>query len=159
MLSEAASSTIFWVFGMTRPGIEPRSPGPLANTLLIRLMARYYVERKTLVIFKNWFYRYISRSISLGSYCSFKFWFKYSENKMLSETELRRWQGTVWVIANNEAFWLCVAGTAVWGSIFTELLSKEKSQVEQYQSMFGVNSVVSLVSELDVSFSLFGNFE
>ena len=27
------SSTIFKVFGMTRPGIEPRSPGPLANTL------------------------------------------------------------------------------------------------------------------------------
>ena len=26
---------------MTRPGIEPRSPGPLANTLLIRPMARY----------------------------------------------------------------------------------------------------------------------
>ena len=26
----------FWVFGMTRPGIEPQSPGPLANTLLIR---------------------------------------------------------------------------------------------------------------------------
>ena len=25
------SSTIFKVFGMTRPGIEPRSPGPLAN--------------------------------------------------------------------------------------------------------------------------------
>ena len=23
----------FWFFGMTRPGIEPRSPGPLANTL------------------------------------------------------------------------------------------------------------------------------
>ena len=31
----------FWVFGMTRPGIKPRSPGPLANTLLIQLMARY----------------------------------------------------------------------------------------------------------------------
>ena len=30
-----ASSTIFWVFGMTRLRIEPRSPGPLANTLLI----------------------------------------------------------------------------------------------------------------------------
>ena len=26
----------FWVFGLTRPGIEPQSPGPLANTLLIR---------------------------------------------------------------------------------------------------------------------------
>ena len=25
----------FWVFGMTRPGIEPRFPGPLANTLTI----------------------------------------------------------------------------------------------------------------------------
>ena len=28
----------FWVFGMTQHGIEPRSPGPLANTLLIRPM-------------------------------------------------------------------------------------------------------------------------
>ena len=36
VLRNAASSTIFWVFGMTRPGIEPRSPVPLANTLLIR---------------------------------------------------------------------------------------------------------------------------
>ena len=25
---------IFWVFGMTQPGIESLSPGPLANTLL-----------------------------------------------------------------------------------------------------------------------------
>ena len=25
-----------WVFGMTRPGIEPRWPGPLANNLIIR---------------------------------------------------------------------------------------------------------------------------
>ena len=39
MLSKAASSTIFWIFGMTWPGIELRSPGPLANTLLIRPMA------------------------------------------------------------------------------------------------------------------------
>ena len=23
----------FWVFGMTQPGMEPRSPGPLMNTL------------------------------------------------------------------------------------------------------------------------------
>ena len=36
MLSKEESSTIFWVFGMTRPGIEPRSPGPLANTLTTR---------------------------------------------------------------------------------------------------------------------------
>ena len=40
VLSKAASSTSFWVFGMTRPGIEPRSPGPLANTLTIELRSR-----------------------------------------------------------------------------------------------------------------------
>ena len=34
-----ASSTIFWVFGMTQHGIEPQSPRPLANMLLIRPMA------------------------------------------------------------------------------------------------------------------------
>ena len=33
----------FWDFGMTRPGIEPRSPGPSANTLKIRPMARFSV--------------------------------------------------------------------------------------------------------------------
>ena len=36
------SSSIFKVFGMTRPGIEPRSPGPLANTLTAGPMSRYY---------------------------------------------------------------------------------------------------------------------
>ena len=32
----------FWVFGMTLPGIEPRSRGPLVNTRLIRPMARCF---------------------------------------------------------------------------------------------------------------------
>ena len=36
MLSKAASSTIFWVFGMTRLGSETWSLGPMANTLCIR---------------------------------------------------------------------------------------------------------------------------
>ena len=36
VLSKGVSSTIFKVFGITRPGIEPRSPGLLANTLLTR---------------------------------------------------------------------------------------------------------------------------
>ena len=36
MLSGKQGSIIFWVFGITRPEIEPRSPGPLANTVLIR---------------------------------------------------------------------------------------------------------------------------
>ena len=43
LCATAASSTIFWVFSMTRTGIEPRSPGPFANTLLIRPMARIYM--------------------------------------------------------------------------------------------------------------------
>ena len=40
----------FWVFSMTRPGIEPRSSGPLANTLLISLIAlnRYSLGEKGL---------------------------------------------------------------------------------------------------------------
>ena len=35
VLSKVASSTIFWVFGITRPGIEPKSPRSLGNTLTI----------------------------------------------------------------------------------------------------------------------------
>ena len=41
VLSKDVSSTIFKVFGMTRPGIEPRSPGPLVNTLPTRPMSRF----------------------------------------------------------------------------------------------------------------------
>ena len=36
MLSKEVSSAIFKVFGMTRPGIERRSPGSLAYTLATR---------------------------------------------------------------------------------------------------------------------------
>ena len=33
----------FWVFGVTRPGIEPLSPGPLVNALLIRPVNTFYL--------------------------------------------------------------------------------------------------------------------
>ena len=36
-------NTIFEVFGMTRPGIEPRSPGPLASTQPTSPMSRLYI--------------------------------------------------------------------------------------------------------------------
>ena len=39
VLRKVASSTIFWVFGMTRPGIEPRSPRPFGKTLTIMPMS------------------------------------------------------------------------------------------------------------------------
>ena len=44
VLRQAALSTIFWVFSMTQPGIETRSPEPLANTLLIRSIVRYFIK-------------------------------------------------------------------------------------------------------------------
>ena len=50
MLNKEVSSTIFWVFGMTCPGIELRSPGPLANTLLTKPQISYwntYLEKIT----------------------------------------------------------------------------------------------------------------
>ena len=43
MLNKAASSTNFWVFGMTGSEIEPRSPRPLVNTIL-RLKTDFCVE-------------------------------------------------------------------------------------------------------------------
>ena len=45
VLSKEVSSTIFKAFGMTRPGIEPRSLGPLANTLPSRPIQLYSVEK------------------------------------------------------------------------------------------------------------------
>ena len=39
-----ASSTIFWVFGMTLPGIEPPSPGPMVNTLQKKLKQHINVQ-------------------------------------------------------------------------------------------------------------------
>ena len=53
VLIKAASSTNFLVFGMTWTGIEPRSPGPLEHTLLIRLIYIYI-----------YIYIYISSSLS-----------------------------------------------------------------------------------------------
>ena len=40
MLNKVESSTIFWVFGMTQPGIELWSPGQLANTLPFRPLGK-----------------------------------------------------------------------------------------------------------------------
>ena len=44
VLSKEVSSTIFKVFSMMWPGIEPRSPGPLANTLPTRLMSWFEIK-------------------------------------------------------------------------------------------------------------------
>ena len=41
VLCKEVSSTIFKAFGMTQPGIEPRSPGPLASTLPTSTLSRF----------------------------------------------------------------------------------------------------------------------
>ena len=61
MLSKVVSSSIFKVFGMTRPGIEPRSPGPLANTLTAGPMSRFI-----------WLYRYSKSGAVMFSSSQYK---------------------------------------------------------------------------------------
>ena len=47
MLSKEASSTIFWVFALIRPGIELQSPGPLTNTLPTMPMGQLHTHAHT----------------------------------------------------------------------------------------------------------------
>ena len=51
MLSKGVSSTIFKVFGMMRPGIEPRSPGPLVNTLPKHILLITFLNESELIFF------------------------------------------------------------------------------------------------------------
>ena len=58
-LTRKVQVTIIWVLGMTRPGIELRSPVPLANTLTIVQMGRfvYFENSNTMTQFnslENW---------------------------------------------------------------------------------------------------------
>ena len=58
----------FWVFSMTRPGIEPRSPGPLENTLPTRPMGWYLlVEYHHHVLLPARICLTLSRHFSLSS--------------------------------------------------------------------------------------------
>ena len=68
MLSKEVSSATFWVFGMTRLEIEPRSPGPLANTLPLS-----HVNSLSLSLY---IYIYISSSLSI--YLSLSLQFSFS---------------------------------------------------------------------------------
>ena len=50
MLRKEVSSTIFKVFGMTPPGIEPWSPGPLSNSLPTRPMSSFLALIKIILM-------------------------------------------------------------------------------------------------------------
>ena len=75
VLSKEVSSTIFKVFGMTQPGIEPKSPRPLANTLLTRpmswfttIMAEY--KKRTVIIFLFKRNNYIWLNLNSSAQCN-----------------------------------------------------------------------------------------
>ena len=51
VLNKEVSSVIFKVFGMTRPGIEPKSPRPLVNTLHTRPISRIHINALFLRVF------------------------------------------------------------------------------------------------------------
>ena len=50
---------------MTQPGIEPRSPGPLANTLLIRPIARTIIINNQMRTFE---YKIVATEINIYIY-------------------------------------------------------------------------------------------
>ena len=65
VLSKEISNTILKIFGMTRPGIEPRSPGPWANTrplyphsqwacIVISTDTKFALIDNFLAVFLNW---------------------------------------------------------------------------------------------------------
>ena len=53
LLSKEISSTILKIFGMTRPRIEPLSPGPLANTLPTSPINRLSKYRQLHIYWRN----------------------------------------------------------------------------------------------------------
>ena len=78
MLSKQASSTIFWVFGMTRPRIEPRSSGPLENCHILHVH-RGWVNTKSTCIYINiqsvFIFRKLHTHILVNSVNPIKFFF------------------------------------------------------------------------------------
>ena len=50
MLSVKQGGIKYNFLSMTQPGIEPRSPGPLTNTLLIRLIFGFEILEKTSIV-------------------------------------------------------------------------------------------------------------
>ena len=87
MLSKVVSSTIFKVFGMTRPGIEPRSPGPLANTLTAgksrKVLYEMFILKRPLTlcikIFWQKNHRIINKIYVHFCFKYFCFFFRWSE--------------------------------------------------------------------------------
>ena len=78
---KAALRTIFLVFGMTRPRIEPLSPGPLVNTLPTRPWAAIILGITVSVFFFFWleiavlvdYFQTVSMFLMFSSFIDFFF--------------------------------------------------------------------------------------
>ena len=128
-----ASSTIFWVFGITVPGIEPRSSGPLANTLLVRPKARQRCYLFFIWLVEFWFY--ISDSVGH---------FSPHLNSLASSCQ-RRLQSKKWkVVKRQDTFEISNLFVLVFAwllySVFLDYL-RTISQIRRWNALvvFGVN--------------------
>ena len=76
VLSKEVSSTIFNVFGMTRPGIERKSPKPLANTLPTRPI----VLNNVIKFLEQWFWEWIKKISGLFKTIQGCYYYHYCYN-------------------------------------------------------------------------------
>ena len=63
VLSKEVSSTIFKIFDMMRPGIEPQSPGPLVNIQPARPICRLTVCKIFVLDRKAWYHVTVYKQI------------------------------------------------------------------------------------------------
>ena len=86
VLNKEASSIIFWIFGMIRPGIEHRFPGQLPNILWCPIILHSSINCFPLPMEKLWNF-HTKRIFTLSFLC----FFFYLAKKKLSRTHQEYW--------------------------------------------------------------------
>ena len=105
MLSKEASSTIFWVFGMTRPEIDPRFPRPLANTIYIFVLnPLLQAEFDTSSVFK----RSSSGLNSVFFFSQTSFHTKDKEPSRIQLISVQKFFSPRLVVISSQHYYLCI---------------------------------------------------
>ena len=123
MLSKDVSSTIFKVFGMTQPGIEPRSPGPLANTLATNLP--FVTEKCLNTTYKGHLINKVKFPLGVGNR-------KHS-------LQLHLFQGNLWSCSISLSTWLsllCMKSFHYWKINVSNPLTVFSTHARDDKSMF-----------------------
>ena len=114
VLSKEVSSTIFKVFGMTQPGIEPKSHRPLKNTLPTCPMSVYSlsfsVQKSNILIFDQSLISPVEKKCTF-SYQIYTFTlnpiscYSFSKKRVLNQTffEYYHWNRNFWL--KNSSPW------------------------------------------------------